>query len=162
MKEKTKSGEQVQDIIQDSLVSIETYIEICNQENIVAPQEKKPQHQEVKHSTTSKFKEFPLKTLREIDAGTSGQQYFLLVILEEKIYFFFWILALESGNAENSLKKAKGVLKFVERRSKTEFPHKKLLLGSLHSSIGNALLYQGELDKALEHHQKELDLAEQW
>ncbi|XP_023813195.1 tetratricopeptide repeat protein 25 isoform X2 [Oryzias latipes] len=137
MKEKTKSGEQVQDIIQDSLVSIETYIEICNQENIVAPQEKKPQHQEVKHSTTSKFKEFPLKTLREIDA------------------------ALESGNAENSLKKAKGVLKFVERRSKTEFPHKKLLLGSLHSSIGNALLYQGELDKALEHHQKELDLAEQ-
>uniref|UniRef100_A0A3P9GZW2 Outer dynein arm-docking complex subunit 4 n=1 Tax=Oryzias latipes TaxID=8090 RepID=A0A3P9GZW2_ORYLA len=137
MKEKTKSGEQVQDIIQDSLVSIETYIEICNQENIVTPQEKKPQHQEVKHSTTSKFKEFPLKTLREIDA------------------------ALESGNAENGLKMAKGALKFVERRSKTEFPHKKLLLGSLHSSIGNALLYQGELDKALEHHQKELDLAEQ-
>uniref|UniRef100_A0A8C7WNA1 Outer dynein arm-docking complex subunit 4 n=1 Tax=Oryzias sinensis TaxID=183150 RepID=A0A8C7WNA1_9TELE len=69
--------------------------------------------------------------------------------------------ALESGNAEDGLKKAKGALKFVERRSKTEFPHKKLLLGSLHSSIGNALLYQGELDKALEHHQKELDLAEQ-
>uniref|UniRef100_A0A3P9M0K5 Outer dynein arm-docking complex subunit 4 n=1 Tax=Oryzias latipes TaxID=8090 RepID=A0A3P9M0K5_ORYLA len=79
---------------------------------------------------------------------------------EEKIYLFFWILALESGNAEDGLKKAKGALKFVERRSKTEFPHKKLLLGSLHSSIGNALLYQGELDKALEHHQKELDLAD--
>lgn len=74
----------------------------------------------------------------------------------------FFILALESGNAEEGLKKAKGALKFVQRRSKTEFPQKKLLLGSLHGSIGNALLYRGELDEALEHHQEELDLAEQW
>ncbi|XP_024127925.1 tetratricopeptide repeat protein 25 isoform X2 [Oryzias melastigma] len=128
MKEKTKSGEQVQEIIQGCLTSIETYIEICNQENIAAPQEKKPQ--EVRTPTASKFEEFPLRTLREIDA-------------------------------EEGLKKAKGALKFVQRRSKTEFPQKKLLLGSLHGSIGNALLYRGELDKALEHHQAELELAEQ-
>lgn len=41
-------------------------------------------------------------------------------------------------------------------------PNKKELLGKLYSCMGNALFDLGDVDKALEHHQKDLELATQW
>lgn len=69
---------------------------------------------------------------------------------------------LTSGNAEGSLKKADEVMKIVQGWSEKEVPNKKEVLGSLHSCIGNALIDLGDMDKALEHHQKDLELAKQW
>jgi len=74
----------------------------------------------------------------------------------------FFTLELTSGNAEGSLKKAEEVMRKVQRWSEKEVPNKKELLGSLHSCIGNALFDLGDMDKALEHHQKDLELAKQW
>lgn len=69
---------------------------------------------------------------------------------------------LTSGNAKGGLKKAEDVLKTVQGWTEKEFPNKKEVLGNLHSSIGNALMELGNMDRALEHHLKGLDLAEEW
>lgn len=69
---------------------------------------------------------------------------------------------LTSGNAEGSLKKAEEVMKIVQRWSEKDMPNKKEGLGCLHSCIGNAFVDLGDLDKALEHHQNDFQLAELW
>lgn len=53
-------------------------------------------------------------------------------------------------------------MKTVQAWPEKEAPNKKEVLGSLHSCIGNALMDLGEMEKALEHHQKDLELAKQW
>lgn len=68
---------------------------------------------------------------------------------------------MTAGNAAVSLKKAKDILTVVERWSEKEVPDRKEILGSLHSCIGNALIDLGDMDAALQHHQKDLKLAEQ-
>lgn len=74
----------------------------------------------------------------------------------------FVVLELTSGNPEGSLKKAEEVMEMVQRWSEKEVPNKQEVLGSLHSCIGNALINLGDMDKALVHHQKDLELAKQW
>lgn len=74
----------------------------------------------------------------------------------------FVILELTLGNAEGSLKKAEEVMMIVQKWSEQEVPNKKEVLGSLHCCIGNALVDLGDMDQALEHHQKDLELAKQW
>lgn len=46
--------------------------------------------------------------------------------------------------------------------SDKDMPNKKVLLGKLHNCFGNAYFEMGDIDKALEYHQKDLDLAMQW
>lgn len=50
----------------------------------------------------------------------------------------------------------------VQGCSEKDMPNKKELLGKLYSCMGNALFDLGDVDKALEHHQKDLELATQW
>lgn len=50
----------------------------------------------------------------------------------------------------------------VQDCSEKEVPNKKEVLGNLHSCIGKALIDLGDVDKALDHHQKDLKLAKQW
>lgn len=69
---------------------------------------------------------------------------------------------MTSGNAKGGLEKAEEVLKTVQEWSEKEFPNKKEVLGNLHSSIGNALIDIGNMDGALEHHHRDLELAELW
>lgn len=69
---------------------------------------------------------------------------------------------MTSGKAEGALKKAEELVKMVQKWSDEEIPNKKEVLDSLHSCIGNALVDVGHKDKALEHHQKELELAKWW
>lgn len=54
------------------------------------------------------------------------------------------------------------MLESVQGWSEKEFPNKKEVLGNLHGCIGNALMELGKMDRALEHHHKGLELAEQW
>ena len=68
---------------------------------------------------------------------------------------------LTSGNAEGGLKKAKQVLKAVQKWSEKEVPNKKEFLGSLHTCTGNALFELKDMDEALKHYQKDLELAKE-
>uniref|UniRef100_UPI0037E76C0A outer dynein arm-docking complex subunit 4-like n=1 Tax=Semicossyphus pulcher TaxID=241346 RepID=UPI0037E76C0A len=138
-KGKTKHGERLQDIIQSSITSIDACAEFLNQRNptCTLERENKQKCSKPHRSPPSDPAQFLMKSLDEIDAD------------------------LTSGNAEGSLKKAKEVLKNVQGWSEKDVPNKKEVLGSLHSCIGNALIHLGEMDKALEHHQKDLELAKQ-
>uniref|UniRef100_A0A8C9Y794 Outer dynein arm-docking complex subunit 4 n=1 Tax=Sander lucioperca TaxID=283035 RepID=A0A8C9Y794_SANLU len=139
VKGKTKGGERLQDVIQGCLTYLDTCTEFWNQEKPISAQEKerKLMQQKPLPSTPSDPAHFLLKSLDDIDAE------------------------LTSGNAEGSLKKAEDVMKIVQGWSEKEVPNKKEVLGSLHSCIGNAFIDLGDLGKALDHHQKDLEFAKQ-
>ncbi|XP_038560615.1 tetratricopeptide repeat protein 25 [Micropterus salmoides] len=142
VKGKTKSGEQLQDVIQGCLTYLDTCTTFWNQEKpICAPERERKniQHKcsKPRHSAPSEPAQFLLKSLDDIDAE------------------------LTSGNAEGSLKKAEQVMKIVQEWSEKEVPDKREVLGSLHSCIGNALIELGDIGKALDHHQKDLELAQE-
>ncbi|XP_031723707.1 outer dynein arm-docking complex subunit 4 isoform X1 [Anarrhichthys ocellatus] len=142
VKGKTKGGEQLHDVIQGCLSCLDSCTEFWTQEKPLGAQEKERKLRqdkcsEPRHGAPSEPTQFLLKSLDDIDAE------------------------LTSGNAEGSLKKAEDVMKIVQGWSEEEVPNKKEVLGSLHSCIGNALIDLGAMDKALEHHQKDLELAKQ-
>ncbi|TMS15314.1 Tetratricopeptide repeat protein 25 [Larimichthys crocea] len=142
VKGRTKSGEQMQDVIQSCLISVDTCTEFLNQMTPFCPRGRESKHMQQKcskpqHNAPSEPAHLLVKSLDGIDAE------------------------LASGNAEESLKKAEEVLKIVQEWSEKEVPTKKEVLGRLHSCIGNALVELGDMDKALDHHQKDLDLAKQ-
>ncbi|XP_071323804.1 outer dynein arm-docking complex subunit 4 [Trachinotus anak] len=142
VKGKTRSGERLQDVIQSCLTYLDTCTELWNPEKPICARERDRKLMQQKcsklHSSAlSEPAQFLLKSLDDIDAE------------------------LTSGNAEGGLKKAKGVMKTVQGWSEKEIPNKKEVLGSLHSCIGNALIDLGNMDKALDHHQKDLELAKQ-
>uniref|UniRef100_A0A8C9Y6K1 Outer dynein arm-docking complex subunit 4 n=1 Tax=Sander lucioperca TaxID=283035 RepID=A0A8C9Y6K1_SANLU len=134
VKGKTKGGERLQDVIQGCLTYLDTCTEFWNQEKPISAQEKerKLMQQKPLPSTPSDPAHFLLKSLDDIDAGKAG-----------------------------SLKKAEDVMKIVQGWSEKEVPNKKEVLGSLHSCIGNAFIDLGDLGKALDHHQKDLEFAKQ-
>ncbi|XP_028311396.1 outer dynein arm-docking complex subunit 4 isoform X2 [Gouania willdenowi] len=136
IKGRTKGGEQLQDVLQSCLTYLDTCSDFWSQEQPIFPKEKssklKPHH-----SSNSEPAQYLLKNLQQID--------------EE----------LTSGNAAESLKKVNEVMKEVQKWSEKEVPSKKEILGSLHSCTGNVLFHLGDMDKAIEHHQKDLELAKQ-
>uniref|UniRef100_A0A3Q0RRY2 Outer dynein arm-docking complex subunit 4 n=1 Tax=Amphilophus citrinellus TaxID=61819 RepID=A0A3Q0RRY2_AMPCI len=129
--------------IVSSLSCLDTCAEFWHQEKPISIQDRtqkvvqvvQQQSTKRRHSAPSDPARFLMKSLDEIDAE------------------------LMSGNAEGCLKKAEEVMKIVQRWSDKEIPNKKEVLDSLHSCIGNALVDVGDKYKALEHHQKELELA---
>uniref|UniRef100_A0A3Q3IZW7 Outer dynein arm-docking complex subunit 4 n=1 Tax=Monopterus albus TaxID=43700 RepID=A0A3Q3IZW7_MONAL len=136
---KTKGGERLQDVIQSSLTYLDTCTEFWNQEKPICTQEKdrKIMQQtcsQPHYSTPSGLAQFLLKSLDDIDKE------------------------LTSGNAKGSLKKAEEVMKLVQGWSEKEVPNKKEVLATLHGCIGNALIDLGDMDNALNHHQKYLKL----
>ncbi|XP_040919079.1 outer dynein arm-docking complex subunit 4 [Toxotes jaculatrix] len=142
VKGKMKGGEPLKNVIESCLTYLDTCTEFWNQEKPVCAQERdrklmQQKRSKPRSSAHSESAQFLLKSLDDID--------------EE----------LTSGNAEESLKKAKEVMKTVQGWSEKEVPNKKEVLGSLHSCIGNALMDLGDMDKALDHHQKDLALAKQ-
>ncbi|XP_044038496.1 outer dynein arm-docking complex subunit 4 [Siniperca chuatsi] len=142
VKGNTKGGERLQDVIQSCLTYLDTCTEFWNQEKPIYARERERKLKQRKcskpcQSAPSEPAQFLLKSLDDIDAE------------------------LTSGNAEGSLKKAEEVMKIVQGWSEKEVPNKKEVLGNLHSCIGNALIDLGDIDKALNHHQKDLELAKQ-
>ncbi|XP_037647977.1 tetratricopeptide repeat protein 25 [Sebastes umbrosus] len=137
VKGKMKGGERLQDVIQGCLKYLDGCTEFWNQEKPISPREKERKRSKPRHRAPSEPAQFLLKSLDDIDAE------------------------LASGNSEVSLKKAIKVMGIVQVWSEKEMPDKKEVLGSLHSCIGNALIELGDMDQALEHHQKDLELAKQ-
>ncbi|XP_070704436.1 outer dynein arm-docking complex subunit 4 isoform X1 [Pempheris klunzingeri] len=136
VKGRTKGGERLQDVIQSCLTYLDTCTEFWSQEKPVCAQ-KRRRSGNPRRGAPPEPVQFLLTSLDDIDAE------------------------LTSGNAEASLKKAEGVMKVVRGWSEREVPNKRELLGSLHSCIGNALMELGDMDRALEHHHKDLELAEE-
>ncbi|KAM6966353.1 outer dynein arm-docking complex subunit 4 [Tautogolabrus adspersus] len=136
-KGKTKGGERLQDVIQSCLSSLDTCTKFLSQKKPISATEgqRKQKCSKPNRSPPSEPALFLLKSLEEIDTE------------------------LTSGNAEGSLRKAEEVMKTLQGWSETDVPNKKEVLGSLHSCVGNALMDLGDLDKALEHHKKDLELA---
>ncbi|XP_029365136.1 outer dynein arm-docking complex subunit 4 [Echeneis naucrates] len=138
----TKSGERLQDVIQSCLTDLDNCTEFWNQEKPICSHERRHKLTQQKRSklcpkAPSELAQFLLKSLDDIDAE------------------------LTSGNAEGSLMKAKEVMKIVQGWSEKDVPNKKAVLGNLHSCIGNALIDLGDMEKAIDHHQKDLELAKQ-
>ncbi|KAM9843949.1 outer dynein arm-docking complex subunit 4 [Aulostomus maculatus] len=142
VKGKTKKGERVQDVIRSSLTYLDTCTEFWNREKPIRSQEKRP-------------KSIPKKCSKPRQCAPSEPAQFLMKKLGEVN------AALTSGNAKLSLKKAEEVMRKVQGWTEKEVPNKKEVVGSLHSCMGNALIDLGDTDKALDHHQKDLELAEQ-
>lgn len=126
-----------------------------------------PKCSKPRQNVPSEPAEFLLKSLDAIDEGTVQTHFWLnlllnVFILAKYTKCIFFVIELMSGNAEGSLKKAEEVMKIVYDWSEKDVPNKKEVLGSLHSCAGNALMDLGDMDKALVHHQKDLELAKQW
>ncbi len=73
----------------------------------------------------------------------------------------FWFSAQAEGRYEEALKKAKKLLREVENMSDDDIPNRAEVVANLHSCIGNAYLEMGNTNKAMEHHKKDLEIAEQ-
>uniref|UniRef100_A0A3B4ZKA2 Outer dynein arm-docking complex subunit 4 n=1 Tax=Stegastes partitus TaxID=144197 RepID=A0A3B4ZKA2_9TELE len=138
MKLQMKDGEQLGDSIQSCISRLDICVDFWLQENPSCVQEKNqkvPQQKPSKprHSAPSEHAQFLMKSLSDIDAGKT----------------------------DFCLKKAEDVMKIVQRCSEKEVPDKKQIMGSLHSCMGKAWFDLGDMDKALEHHQRDLEVAEQ-
>ncbi|XP_034150814.1 tetratricopeptide repeat protein 25 isoform X2 [Esox lucius] len=143
VKSKMRGGERLQDIIVNCITYLDTRTEFWRQQKPIYARERDRKLTQQKWNKSRQNPPFDptrfvLKNLEEIDA------------------------ALTVGDAEGSLKKAQEVLKSVQGWSEDVVPNKKEVLGNLHSCIGNALIDLGEMNKALDNHQKDLDLARQY
>ncbi|XP_071401543.1 outer dynein arm-docking complex subunit 4 isoform X1 [Centroberyx affinis] len=142
VKGKMRGGERLQDLILNCITYLDTRTEFWHQQRPIYARERDRKLMQQKwnksrQSPPSDPARFVLESLEDIDT------------------------ALTSGNAEGSLKNARDVMKTVQGWSEKVVPNKKEVMGSLHSCIGNALIDLGDMDKALDHHQKDLELATQ-
>ena len=69
------------------------------------------------------------------------------------------IIALAEGRPDEGLKKAQSCLRTVESLDIDDIPNKMEVAANLHSCIGNAMFDQGNMDGALVHHRKDLDIG---
>jgi len=67
--------------------------------------------------------------------------------------------ALINGNPDRSLKLAQQLLKKVEESNIHDLPNKSDVMGNVHSCIGNAFVELELLNKALKHHQKDVEIS---
>ncbi|KAF7697885.1 outer dynein arm-docking complex subunit 4 [Silurus meridionalis] len=142
IKGKTRSGERLQDVIMSCISYLDTRTEFWQQQKPIYAREREQKliQQQWKHTRSRPPTEstiYILKSLEELDTE------------------------LTAGSAANSLRKAREVLKVVKSRSAKDLPNKTEVMGSLYSYIGNALIDLGNMDKALENHLKDLELAQQ-
>ncbi|KAK7940117.1 hypothetical protein WMY93_003443 [Mugilogobius chulae] len=134
----TKKGESLRDVIKDSLTYLETCTEFRNNEKpIVVQKSRKPGQRETRPKSSSEHVQLIRKRLEEIESE------------------------LMCGNAKNSLKKAEDAMKTVQAWSPKDVPDKNEYLEMLHRSMGSAHHKLGDLDKALEHFRKDMELAKQ-
>ncbi|XP_013421204.1 tetratricopeptide repeat protein 25 isoform X2 [Lingula anatina] len=69
--------------------------------------------------------------------------------------------AQNKGKHEESLKLSKKLLKSLDHMSDSDVKNKPDILANIHSCTGNAYLELNQYPQALEHHQKDYDLAEE-
>ncbi|XP_076851511.1 outer dynein arm-docking complex subunit 4 isoform X2 [Brachyhypopomus gauderio] len=138
IKGKTRSGERLQHLILNCISYLDTRTEFWRQQKPIYARQRDQKlllQQWSRSHQPSDPACYVLKNLEEIDA------------------------ALSVGNAEGSLKKAQQVLKTVQGWSDDVLINRSEVLGNLYSCIGNALMDLGDMDKALDNHLKDLELA---
>ncbi|KAL2101685.1 hypothetical protein ACEWY4_003446 [Coilia grayii] len=136
VKGRTSGGERLHDLILSCISYLDTRTEFWQQQKpIYAHQrDRKLSQQQRKHSRQNTM---------------SDATHYLLTNLDQ----------LDTGCPQETLKRANEVLKVVQGWTEEAFPNKREVLGNLHSCIGNALIDLGDMDKALTHHYKDLELA---
>ncbi|XP_051988767.1 outer dynein arm-docking complex subunit 4-like isoform X1 [Xyrauchen texanus] len=142
IKGKIRTGERVQDLIEGCISYLDTRTEFWQQQKPIYARQRdrklmQQQWSRALHKPPSDPTRHVLTSLEEIDT------------------------ALSAGKAESSLKKARELMKAVQGWTDGVLPNKKEVIGNLHSCIGNALMDLGKMDKALNHHKKDLELAKQ-
>lgn len=167
VKGKTKGGERLQDVIHGYLSYIDSCTEFRTQEKATGAQEKeRKESQDSKRRKDAPLEPAPLllESLDNIDAGKARQAGHGITgsTKLQNAHCPFVVVALTCGNTEGGLKKAQELMKTVQGWSEKEVPNKKEVLANLHSCIGNALMDLGDMDKAIQHHQKDLELAKEW
>ena len=73
--------------------------------------------------------------------------------------FVVLLTAQSEGKYEKCLKLGKQGIKIVTGATDQQIQNKPELLASLYSSMGNAYLEMDNTDKAMEYHQKDLEIA---
>ncbi|XP_034047088.1 tetratricopeptide repeat protein 25 [Thalassophryne amazonica] len=134
-----QDGERLQEVITNSLTFLEMRTLFWHQQRPIYARDRdlKLRQQQWSNLFPSDPAEFLLKSQDEISE------------------------ALACGNAAGSLKKAKEVIKTVQEWSEKMVPNKKEVLSSMHSCIGDALMDMGDMEKALKHHYKAFEFAQQ-
>ncbi|XP_073793714.1 outer dynein arm-docking complex subunit 4 isoform X3 [Danio rerio] len=137
---KIRSGERVQDLIVGSISYLDTRMAFWQQQKPIYARQRdrklmQQQWSKVLHKPPSDPTRYVLSSLEEIDT------------------------ALSAGYTESGLNKARELMKVVKDWSEDALPNKNEVLGNLHSYIGNALMDLGNMDRALHHHEKDLELA---
>lgn len=84
VKGKTKGGERLQDVIQNSLAYLDTCTEFWNQEQPICARDKdhklkRQKCSKPRHSSSSEPAQFLLKSLQDIDAGKTGFRFNLKI-----------------------------------------------------------------------------------
>lgn len=132
------NNNQIYDLVMGGLNYLESRTEFWRQQKPLyarkkeRPKPKKP----AQKSKPADITKFILRSLEEID------------------------VALADGDPEGSLKQAQSTLRTVQSLGEDSVPNKEDVIGNLHSCIGNAYLEMDDNKKALEHHQKDLKIAE--
>ncbi|XP_042562392.1 outer dynein arm-docking complex subunit 4 isoform X1 [Clupea harengus] len=138
VKGRTSGGERLQDLILSCISYLDTRTEFWQQQKpIYARQRDRKLLQQQWNNTRPN----PL----------SDPTHYVLTNLDQ----------IDTGNAQDTLKRASEVLKVVQGWTEEALPNKKEVLGNLHSCIGNAHMDLEDMDQALDHHHKDLELAKQ-
>ncbi|XP_070570632.1 outer dynein arm-docking complex subunit 4-like isoform X4 [Ptychodera flava] len=138
----TESGKAIYDLVSDGLNYLDTRTEFWRQQKPMYA--RKRDKQEAKGRGKDKQKpadpaKYVLSKLEEIDE------------------------ALAEGRPEDALKLSKQTLQTVEGLSEEDLSganSKPEIIGTLHSSMGNAYLDMNKADQALEQHKKDLEIAD--
>ncbi|XP_031557017.1 tetratricopeptide repeat protein 25-like [Actinia tenebrosa] len=132
------NNNQIHGLVTSGLSYLESRTEFWRQQKpLYARKKEKPKPKKVQQkSKPADTTKFILRSLEEID------------------------LALAEGDAEGSLKQAQSTLRTVQSLGEDSVPNKEDVIGNLHSCIGNAYLEMDETKKALDHHLKDLKIAD--
>ncbi|XP_053309549.1 outer dynein arm-docking complex subunit 4 [Spea bombifrons] len=140
VKENTRSGIKLQDLIMHGITYLDTRTEFWRQQKPIYARERDRKIMQQKWNRDKKPTDpsrYILKSLEEIDQ-----------------------LSLK-GNAEESCKKAQRVLKTLQSWPGEDIPNRQELIGNLYSCIGNAQMDAGRMETALQSHQKDLEIAKE-
>ncbi|PWA17839.1 hypothetical protein CCH79_00008272, partial [Gambusia affinis] len=132
----TKNGERVDDLIKNCITSLNHCADFWSQEKPISPKEISRQPKPPKPSLTTRKAQYLLKSFDEITP-------------------------LATGNPKCSLRKTEDIIKTVQGLTDKECLIKDELMCFLHSCMGLAFFDLGDLDRAMEHHEDDLNLARQ-
>ncbi|XP_002739664.1 outer dynein arm-docking complex subunit 4-like [Saccoglossus kowalevskii] len=137
----TESGQKIYDLVNDGLHYLDTRTDFWRQQKPMYA--RKRDKEEGKGKSKDKQKpsnptSYVLKKLDEVDE------------------------ALAEGRPEDALKLSQQTMSTVKKLNEEDLSEssKPDVMGNLHSCMGNAYLDMGKMDQALDHHRKDLDIAE--